>query len=244
MGWYPFFRLVSKVVTLGVAHLQVHGTRHVPRRGPFFLIVNHLSVLDPILVMASCPRHVETLTKSTQFVTGRFFPWFLPRVKAIPARRYRVDPQVVRTVLRVLERGEGVCIYPEGERSWDGTLQPLRRGTVRLLLKAGVPVIPCGISGSFEARPRWGRTLHRARVSLRFGEPIHFGVHDTRVERERALDSATDRISSALRGLSGERRPGAGDSGDAVVSRPERPDPREHPRNTGAVREGGPVSRP
>ena len=231
MAWYPLFRLVAQLMTLAFVRPRVTGRRNIPRAGPFLLVANHLSILDPVVVMASCPRRLETLTKSTQFATGRLFPWLLPRAGAIPARRYKVDPQAVRTVLRVLQRGGGVCIYPEGERSWDGTLQPLRRGTVRLLLKTGVPVIPCGISGSFEARPRWSRTLHRTRVRLRFGEPILFGVHDTRAERDRALDSATERISSALRRLSGEPPPEAGDRAG-------------HPGGTGVPCEGGPVSRP
>lgn len=209
MRWYSFFRLVAKVVTWRLVRLKVAGRRHVPRKGPFILIVNHLSFLDPILVMAACPRPIHALAKSTQFVSSRFFAWFLPRVNAIPTRRYKVDPQVVRTVLRRLEAGEGVCIYPEGERSWDGTPQPLRRGSVRLLLKAGVPVVPCGISGSHEAKPRWSATRHRARVALRFGQPIEFGVHDTRAERAEAFDSAAARIASGLARLSGSADAGA-----------------------------------
>ena len=244
MNWYSFFRLPVRCAALLLTRPTVTGLEHVPRKGAFFLIPNHLSILDPVVVMASCPRRLETLTKSTQFAAGWFFPWFLPRAGAIPTRRYKVDPQVVRTVLRVLERGEGVCLYPEGERSWDGTLQPLRRGTVRLLLKAGVPVIPCGISGSFEARPRWSRSLHRARVSLRFGEAIHFGVHDTRAERDRALDAATERISSALLRLSGERVSEAGESGGAGDARPGRPHRAGHNGATGVARAGEPVSRP
>lgn len=244
MAWYPILRLVAKLMTLATVRTVVTGRRNIPRKGPFFLVVNHLSILDPVVVMASCPRRLETLTKSTQFAAGWFFPWFLPRAGAIPTRRYKVDPQVVRTVLRVLERGEAVCLYPEGERSWDGTLQPLRRGTVRLLLKAGVPVIPCGISGSFEARPRWSRSLHRARVSLRFGEAIHFGVHDTRAERDGALDAATERISSALLRLSGERASEAGQSGGATDARPGRPHRAGHDGDTGVGRAGEPVSRP
>ena len=204
MNWYALFRLPARCAALLLTRPTVTGLENVPRLGAFFLIPNHVSILDPLLVQGFCPRQVHSLTKSTQFSSGRFFRWVLPRVKAIPTRRYQVDPQVVRTVLRTLERGEGVCIYPEGERSWDGTLQPLRRGTIRLLLKAGVPIVPCGISGSFEVRPRWGRSFHRGRVFLRFGEPIRFGVHDTRVERDRALDAATERIVAALVRLGAE----------------------------------------
>lgn len=209
MTWYAFFRAVARLVAWRLVRLEVCGRGHVPRGGPFLLVVNHLSFLDPILVAVACPRRMHALAKSTQFASGRVYAWLLPRVNAIPARRYKVDPQVVRTVLRLLEAGEGVCIYPEGERSWDGAPQPLRRGTVRLLLKAGVPVVPCGISGSYEAKPRWSATRHRARVALRFGEPIVFGVHDTRAEREAAFDAAAARIVSSLARLSGTADAGA-----------------------------------
>lgn len=233
MNWYSFFRLPARCAALLLTRPRVTGLENVPGKGAFFLIPNHLSILDPLLVQGFCPRQLHALTKSTQFSAGRFSRWVLPRVKAIPTRRYQVDPQVVRTVLRTLEGGGGVCIYPEGERSWDGTLQPLRRGTIRLLLKAGVPIVPCGISGSFEARPRWGRRFHRSRVFLRFGPPLHFGVHDTRAERDQALDAATERIVAALVRL-GAVPPGT----------TERPTIPNAPEPTGANTGRLPTSRP
>lgn len=207
MNWYSVFRWVVRGVVGILVRLEVTGRENIPERGPFLLIANHQGTLDPLLVQGSCHRTVHTFTKSTQFSSGPVFRWLLPRINAIPARRYRVDPQVVRIALRLLKRGEAVGIYPEGERSWDGTLQPFRRGTVRLILKAGVPVVPCGIAGSFRAWPRWSRRPTRARVSVRFGEPIHFGVHDRRHEREEALEATTARIARVLVALSQESRP-------------------------------------
>lgn len=210
MNWYQLVRPVAKGLSIAMTRLAVEGRENIPRQGPFLLVANHQSVLDPILVQANCPRPVHSLTKSSQFSSGTVSAWLLLRINAIPTRRYRVDPQVVRTVLRLLERGEAVCIYPEGERSWDGTLQPLRRGTVRLILKAGVPVIPCGVKDSFNAWPRWSRRPRRCRVVLRFGAPMHFGRHDTRAEREPALDAAVARLARALAELSGQPAGSAG----------------------------------
>ena len=198
MSWYTLFRLTGKWSARALTRMEVSGTSNIPRHGPFFLVANHLSTLDPLMVQGHCPRRVHFFTKSTQFTASRAFHWFLTNVSAIPARRYRVDTQAVRTALRVLEQGDGVGIYLEGERSWDGTLQPFRRGAVRLLLKPGVPVIPCGVAGSYEAWPRWTRRPRRVRVSLRYGAPIHFRVHDTRPERDRALDAATERLRAAI----------------------------------------------
>lgn len=208
MTWYSFFKVIGKALGFLLTRLEVEGRENVPATGAFFLIPNHQSVLDPVLVQASCPRPVHSFTKSTQFGSG-FFRWLLPRANAIPTRRYRVDPQVVRVALRLVDEGKVIGIYPEGERSWDGSLQPLRRGTVRLLLKAGVPVVPCGVVGSFDVWPRWSKKPRRKRVVVRFGEPLEFGRHDTREAREKALDAALERLRTALNNLSDPDHPAA-----------------------------------
>ncbi len=202
MNWYPFFKFLCMVFGHAVARVVVEGRENLPSEGPFLLVPNHQSVLDPIFVQISVPRNdIYTLTKSTQFGSA-LFRWILPRVHGVPVRRFRVDPQAVRVVLRRLEAGQGICIYAEGERTWDGALQPLRRGTIRVLLRAGVPVIPCGVSGSFDVWPRWSRRLRRATVRIRFGEPMEFGAHHDRQRREELLEGTMDAMRRALAELS------------------------------------------
>lgn len=176
---------------------HISGLDNVPAQGPFLLISNHQSVLDPILIQSACPRVVRTMTKSTQFAApGMTF--LLPRLYAFPVRRYQVDPQAVRFALRSLAQGEPVSIYIEGERSWDGVLQPARSGTVRLVLKAGVPVVPAAIVGSYDAWPRWASRFRTAPVKVSFGRPIRFPRLDRREDREQALPDATRRIMLAI----------------------------------------------
>lgn len=186
--------------------IQCEGEENIPANGPFFLVLSHQSHLDSLLLHAFCPRLIFTLAKSSIFRT-RFMAWLAPRVGAVPTRRFQIDPQAVRVALRLTERGEGVGVFPEGERSWDGSLQPLRSGTIRLFLKAGVPVIPCGLLGTYEVLPRWGHInwwkvgLEREPVIIRYGEAIQFGRHDDRASRERARPEATVRIETALRAV-------------------------------------------
>jgi len=201
MTWYEFFRRVLALFVRMATRTEVVGRDRVPREGPFILVANHQSILDPIIVQVHCPRPLHTLTKSTQF-NGAFFGWLMPRLNAIPTRRYRVDPQVIRVVLRRLAGGEGVGVYPEGERSWDARLQPFRRGTVRLLLKAGVPVVPCGVVGSYDVWPRWSRTVRRRRVRLEFGEAIRWPAMDDRAQREAQLPDAMETLRTRLTELS------------------------------------------
>lgn len=227
MSWYAFLKAVFGATARTVTRVDVEGQEHLLRRDPYILVANHQSILDPILVQSALSRNdVFTLTKSTQF-HGAFFRWIMPRVHAIPVRRYRVDPQAVRMVLRYLEKGRVVGIYPEGERSWDGSIQPMRRGSIRVILKAGVPVVPCGVSGSFDVWPRWSRRVRRRPIRIRFGEPMEFGRHDDREERERLLEQTSARIRRVLADLSGAPlagEPESVESGRLVGERVAAPD--------------------
>jgi 1-acyl-sn-glycerol-3-phosphate acyltransferase len=197
---YPLFQRLVRLGWRVIGPVEVEGLEHVPRTGPVLVIANHQSILDPILVQSFCRRPMYTMTKSTQF-SSAVMRWLLPRILAFPVRRFTVDPQAVRTVLRLLARGQAVGIYIEGERSWDGRLQPPRLGTLRLILKAGVPIVPVGVSGSYDVWPRWARGIRRARVRIRFGPVIRFPALDRREQREQALPGTADHLMGAIRAL-------------------------------------------
>lgn len=180
--------------------VRVSGLHNIPAEGPFLLVSNHLSNLDPLLIQSICPRVVHAMAKSAQFgvpVVGRI----MRHIHSFPVRRYQVDPQAVRVALRRLHTGKPVAIYVEGERSWDGRLQDPRIGTLRLILKAGVPVVPGVIRGSYEAWPRWHARPHRHPIDITFGEPLRFPQLDHRDQRDAMLPETGDRLMSAIRAL-------------------------------------------
>jgi len=223
MSWYRIFRFVLTPFVYLVGRMEVRGKENVPRKGPFILVANHQSFLDPIIVQVLCPRPVHTLAKSTQF-KGMFMGWVMPRSYAIPTRRYRIEPQAVRVVLRRLAEGKAVGVYPEGERSWDARIQPFRRGTLRLLLKAGVPIIPCGVAGSYDVWPRWSKSLRRRRVRVEFGKPIRWPAMDNRAERNAFLPEAAEVLRETLASLSAwDGQPSDGGSSEAMGVSPGMP---------------------
>lgn len=203
---YPLFQRTVRLCWRTIGPVDVRGLEHVPASGPVLIIANHQSYLDPILIQSFCRRPMHTMAKSTQYASA-LMRWLLPRLLAFPVRRYQVDPQSVRSVLRHLRQGHAVGIYIEGERSWDGRLQRPRLGTVRLLLKSGVPVVPVGISGSYDVWPRWDHGLRRAPVRISFGPPIRFPTLDRRAQREAALPDAARRIMAAIQEQLGTPRP-------------------------------------
>jgi 1-acyl-sn-glycerol-3-phosphate acyltransferase len=211
---YRGLRYPSRWLLQAMADIRIEGEERLPRSGPLVLVPNHQSLADPFLVQAFCTRPVHSMTKSTQF-DSRFFRWLIPRLHGFPVRRYRVDPQAVRILLRLLDEGRVVCVYPEGERSWDGGIQPFRRGALKVLLYAGAPIVPVGIHGMTHLWPRWLRLPRpaygpRIPVTVRFGEPIRLGAVRDREERERMVPDLDRILHERLERLARSREEGGG----------------------------------
>jgi 1-acyl-sn-glycerol-3-phosphate acyltransferase len=198
--FYWFMQSLPRWVWPLFGRLIVEGRDHIPKSGSFLLISNHQSLLDPFFIQTCIPRVCHPMAKSTQFASPAFAA-VMKRCYAFPVRRFQVDPQAVRVALRRLATGYPVHIYVEGERSWDGTLQKPRAGTVRLALKAGVPIVPCAVSGAYDVWPRWARRVGRGDVRVAFGEPFRLPQLDDRRQRDAALADASTRIMSALSSL-------------------------------------------
>ena len=180
--------------------VEVDGLANVPADGPCLIIPNHQSNLEPLLIATVVPRMIHPMAKSIQFAVP-VLGYMLARVYGFPVRRYQVDAQAARTVLRRLDNGAAVMIFPEGERTWDGRLQPFRIGVLRLILKAGVPVIPVRVQGAYETWPRWERAPRRGTVRLSFGKPLHFPKLDRRTDRTHAaVDQVRRELRAALSG--------------------------------------------
>ncbi|HUF49197.1 MAG TPA: lysophospholipid acyltransferase family protein [Longimicrobiales bacterium] len=200
--YFWFMHRLARRVWPWFGSLAVEGKQHVPLTGPFLLISNHQSVLDPFFIETFIDRPVHQMAKSTQFASP-LFARAMRGCYAYPVRRFQVDPTAVRYTLRRLAEGDPVHIYIEGERTWDGTLQPPRPGTVRIALKAGVPIVPCAIDGSYDVWPRWDRAARAADVRVAFGKPFLLPQLHHRTDRERALPHAADRIMGAIAALLG-----------------------------------------
>ncbi|WP_139058286.1 lysophospholipid acyltransferase family protein, partial [Streptomyces prasinopilosus] len=95
-------------------------------------------------------------------------------------------------------------IYPEGTRSHDGRLYKGKVGVAVMALKAGVPVIPCAMIGTFEAQPPGKVVPHLHPVVIRFGEPLDFSRYEGMEEERAVLRAITDEIMYAILKLSGQ----------------------------------------
>jgi len=181
--------------------LAVEGAEHLPARSPFILAANHHNYLDGVVLAVAVARPVAFLVMPRVWRATPLHPFFHRHVGSIPINLERPDVGALRRALRVLEEGGVVGIFPEGPFSTRGRLERGLPGVAVLALRSGVPVVPAGISGTYEALSGWRRRLYLPRpypLRVRFGPARRFPA-DHRGRGERA--GVTERIMTDIGGL-------------------------------------------
>ena len=187
---YGVVRFLGRIILKNCLPLTIKGMENIPAKGAAVMLANHSSFLDSILLEAFFPRHIWFMTKNSQYRHPLLF-WFLRLARSFPVRRYTVDPQAIRNAMGIVRRGHLLGIFPEGERNWDGRMLPFKRGTMRLVLALGKPVIPVGISGAYGLMPRWTHTIARVPVTIRIGAPMAIRKIPASAQTEADIDWIT-----------------------------------------------------
>lgn len=197
------------------------GGELVPKEGPVILAPNHTSFLDPAAGSCAVRRPVHYLAGAKLF-KNPFFGWLLGKWGAVPVDLGRsADRAGYEAALRLLQRGNVVCIYPEGTRSDDGKLHELKMGVARLALATGAAVVPVAITGAHRAWPR-DRKLPRpfVRITTRVLPPIHPRDVKTPAERRAESERILSELAAAIRSGTGEAPPPP----DSPATQEQRPD--------------------
>jgi 1-acyl-sn-glycerol-3-phosphate acyltransferase len=176
--WYD--RLIYRSLWLPVRtfarvywRAKAHDAHHFPRTGPVIVSPVHRSNLDVPLLGATAPRRLRYLAKDSLFEKP-FWRWFLTMLGGFPLKRSAsLDREALKASQAVLDRGEPLVVFPEGERKSGPRVYPLLDGAVWLSVKTSVPILPVGIGGSFESLPK-GRNLPRpSKIVYLYGPLVH-----------------------------------------------------------------------
>jgi 1-acyl-sn-glycerol-3-phosphate acyltransferase len=150
--WYRIVQFTVASLLAATGGLRASGRGNIPARGGVLLISNHLSHLDVFVLGILVPRPLNYVARSTLFlpVLGAL----IRSVGGFPIQREGMGASGLKETLRRLRNGGIVVLFPEGTRSRDGALGPIKPGIVVLAARARVPIVPAGLAGTFEAWPR------------------------------------------------------------------------------------------
>ena len=200
----------------------MRGDEHIPSEGAAILVCNHVSFIDPVLLMAASPRPIRFIMDHEIFSAAGARHVLPPRQgdpdRAAEGRPGRSTSRRSRARRQVLDDGDLLCIFPEGAITRDGALAEFKGGVMRLLQSNPVPVVPLALQnlwGSFFSRAG-GRAMSRPfrrgvfnRVDLVAGEPMPPSAVTPAALRERV----GPRCSRRLQRRSGRRASAAGACG-------------------------------
>ncbi len=196
-----FVQRLARAVFGAYFRCYTRGRRNLPRKGGVVIAPTHRSNLDTPLVGASAGRPLRYFAKSGLF-RGRVTTWMLVTMGAFPVRRDTIDRSALKAALTVLEAGEALVVFPEGERKSGPRIHPLLDGVAWLAAKAQVPVVPVAI-GATERAMGIGIRIPRPRlVRLVWGESLPPPEVDDRgrVSRD-AMTRYSDELREILQGM-------------------------------------------
>ena len=153
--WYTLARGLAHLFMQASCGITYEGRENVKdhEKGGLLIVSNHLSFLDPPMVACAMEREIHFLARKTLFKKNGF-GWLITSLNSIPVDQDKPDMNGLRIIIKRLKEGCAVILFPEGARSLDGTLQPGAPGAGLVAAKAGVPILPVRLFGSYEALPR------------------------------------------------------------------------------------------
>lgn len=188
----PMFRLYTR--------LTVTGREHLPKEGAFVLAPNHRSYLDTPFAGAVRWKRLRYMGKDTMW-KNKTFGWIFSALGSFPVTRGTADREALKRAIAVLEMGDPLVLFPEGERKSGPVVKPLFDGAVYVAFKAGVPIVPVGIGGSERVMPKGAKFVYPRKVHVTIGPPIYPPQTDGGRLPRAAIKESTELLHSEIQRL-------------------------------------------
>jgi len=168
---YRFLRVLVHGLNRLLFRTSVVGGDQVPTEGPVIIAPVHRSFIDFLVASEVTGRKLHYMAKDSLW-KSKALARILPSVGAFPVHRESADREALRRAQRVLEAGEVLILFPEGERRTGPLVEDLHEGVAFLAARTGATVVPVGIGGSSSVMPKGKRFPRPRHIHLIVGEPI------------------------------------------------------------------------
>ena len=199
--YWVCYHLIKLLARIFLRLRVVHRERMI-NHGPVILAANHQSYFDPPLAGSVSDRAIYFLARRT-LLNGAVLGWLLPKLNVVPVdSEGGKDRTALKALIRILRAGEGTLVFPEGQRTLDGNLQPAQPGLGLVIARTLAPVVPMRIFGAYEAWPIHEKFPRPGRVTIVVGEPIYFTQQDVEAGGKELYQRLSQRVMDAIATLS------------------------------------------
>jgi len=194
------YRMAVGMALFGVrlvgVSVEVVGLDKLDWRRTYIFMCNHVSNLDPPIVIPLMPRRTSVLVKKELFRVP-ILGWAMRLASLVPVDRQNRESAIasLRLAAQVLRSGVNMTVWPEGTRSPDGRLLPFKKGPFHLATESGVPIVPITLVGTHEIWPKGEFAVHPGKATLIFHEPLNPAAYPS---QEDLIKAVRDRMRGGL----------------------------------------------
>ncbi len=197
---YGTVRTIVTVFCRTWCRMTIEGREHIPAGGPYVLAPNHRSILDTPITSAVTRQRLRFMGADKYWRVG-WFGRVLTALGAFPVSRGTADREALKRCISILDSGQPLVLFPEGERKEGPIIQPLFDGATFVAAKGRAPIIPIGIAGSATAMPKGAKFIRPAKVRVIVGHPIQVPVDGKGRTKRDELNAVTTQLRDELQRL-------------------------------------------
>jgi 1-acyl-sn-glycerol-3-phosphate acyltransferase len=199
IGYFIVRNLVTGFCLLW-CRMKVEGRENIPADGIFILAPTHRSILDTPISSGVTRRRMRFMG-ADKWWSNKWFGRLLSTLGGFPVSRGTADREALKRCIALLEGGEPLVLFPEGERKSGPIVQPLFEGATYIASKTGAPIVPVGIGGSEKAMPKGAKYIRPKKLHVIIGSPITVSAVGTSKDQREAVRAATTELHTEMQRL-------------------------------------------
>jgi 1-acyl-sn-glycerol-3-phosphate acyltransferase len=197
----PVLKAVFGTIFRGLSRFEMIGCENIPFGKPYLAAINHVSIFDPAVIMATWPEMLEAMGASNVWKKPGQGD-LLRLYGVIPVHRGEYDRALMDKVFHVLRSGRPLMIAPEGTRSHAPGMQQAKPGIAFIVEETGAPILPIGITGTTDDWLKKAVRGERPVLKIRIGRPFHLPpIEGKGPARREARQNNTDLVMRHIAGL-------------------------------------------
>ncbi len=199
---YQLVRNLWIVVLRLYCRMTIEGRDNLPTDRPFILAPTHRSIIDTPIASGVHRKRMRFMG-ADKWWSNKWFGKLLTALGGFPVTRGTADREALKRCIAVIEGGEPLVLFPEGERKSGAIVQPLFEGAAYIAMKTGVPIVPVGIGGSERVMPKGAKFIFPRKVHVMVGKPMYVTVvaGESSKDQRAAARQLTDDVHAELQRL-------------------------------------------